>query len=264
MFPRKLLLCLLPIGVLIPPFARSLEVDDATLQLPVPAGLVELGTSVPALREKLKTTMPEGGRLLKLYLLPADLAATATRPLALERYAAVQTSASSDDARMAPADFAALAADLRQRHAEVVEEFAAAAAPLVATGAGMVSANSLGVFLDREDAIGMLLRMAGSLSAPSATLEMPAAAAWTVVRADDRLLVFHAFAEDAPEDLAWLRNTSEAWTAETIRLNPNRIEPPPPPIAEPALPGWWRARALWIVIILVPAVLIGGRLLRRR
>lgn len=239
LFTLLLSACLIALA---PMHSRAAESDVQApiglklLDLPVPAGFVEVLRDLPQMRLIGDRMTPPSNRLLALFMSQEDhqRARTGQAP-GMQRYFMAQTLRQAEAAVVSDAEFAQVKDLLRQQYQSLLKEARAQAQDLldsatreIGRDAGIESLSlmagemkGLEVFDERPGSISLLAATRFVLQAEGRSEEVPMAMAITTAVFKGKLLYFYAYAvAREPNALDWLRSATRDWLALAAASNP--------------------------------------------
>ncbi len=206
------------------------------LDLPVPAGYVEVLRDLPQMRMIGERMTPPSNRLLAIFMSQDDhrRARSAQAP-SMQRYFMVQTLRQAESAVVSDAEFGQVRDLLRQQYQSLLKQAGVraqgqldSATREIGRDAGIESLSlkagemkGLEVFDERTGSISLLAATRFVVQTEGRSEEVPMAMAITTAVFKGKLLYFYAYAVfREPADLDWLRGATRDWLALAAASNP--------------------------------------------
>jgi hypothetical protein len=235
---RTIFLCVVQLLFVFPAMAADLSdanIGGVPIKLPVPASFVDVASVAPAIQQLGVTLTPPGNRLLAMFATAADAKrSNAGKPPALDRYFLVQTMRQAEGAIASAAEFNSVREALRGQLKELLDKNRAgvqqgldkiAADVGKKTNDGKLSfkmgeIQARGMYIDQDNAIGMLTLVKFNMIKDGKPSEVPMAIGTTVVHLKGKALFFYAYAKyHSAADEEWIRSVSKDWTNTVLEAN---------------------------------------------
>lgn len=214
--------------------ALTVEVGETSIVIPEPNGYENVGDSSPEMSQLAAALTPPTNRLLAVFASQEAVAEVlnGNTPV-LPRYMLVQSSRQIESVTVSRVQFTQLRDRTRQQQAVAIEQMTRSIGPFLEDASGELSTRigadlnlaigesvPLGVFLDRDDAIGFAMITENRISADGQEISYPVVATTLLVNVKNKILFAYVYSsyEDA-DDVAWARATSRRWVEEIVGMN---------------------------------------------
>lgn len=206
------------------PSSVAVRIGKREIALPGPAGYVEITVNRERVRRLMEAGLPPENRHVATFAPPTE-AATIDAGGSLRQWAMVQTVRSIEDMAIDAQQFQGLRNTARNGWLDAIKRvekrlgrvFTEASERIasdldVDVAIGVDKIAPIGIFLDRPDAIGMVMLMRSETKTPTETLQATTLGTMTFLRVKDRVVCLYLYnVRNGSDEVELIKRSSTAW-----------------------------------------------------